>query len=140
MAQRCLANATMIANCEALADELNELHHLEELYWFMRVRTNKLRYGDKSSKYFHLKVSSTKHWNIIKGLYDEHGIWRTSKADLERLICPFYESVFSTSSLSGIEEALKGLGAVVTEEMNVILEKKPTGIEIQLVNFSNAPY
>lgn len=130
MAQRCVPDAGMIANCKAILDQLDDLHKLEESYWHLRSRANELKDGDKNSRYFHHKASSRRRRNMIKGLNDADGNWKTSCTDIERLITAYYESLFSTSSPSGFMEALEGLGVVVTEEMNDSLDKEPTHEEI----------
>lgn len=124
-AQRCAPDASMMANCKALSDHLDNLHSLEESYWHLRPRANELRDGDKNTRYFHHKASSRRKRNLIKGLNDDDGNWKTSNADLERLITAFYESLFSTSSPSGFMEALEGLGATVTHDMNEALKRNP---------------
>ena len=85
-AQRCNSNATMMNTCKSLAEQLDNLHNLEESYWHLRSRVNEPRDGDKNSKYFHHKASSRRRRNMIKGLFDEDGKWWTSKVDIERLI------------------------------------------------------
>lgn len=120
-AQRCTPDANMIANCCALSSELDALNQQEESYWHIRSRVNELRDGDKNSKYFHHKASSRKRRNTIKGLLDEAGVLKTSSANLERLIVAYYDRLFATSSPSGFEEALAGLGTKVMEQMNDVL-------------------
>ncbi len=76
---------------------------------------------------------------MIKGLNDDEGRWKTSSADLERLITAYYERLFSTSSPSGFEEALEGLGTKVTQEMNIQLEMEPTHDEVKAAVFQMHP-
>ena len=101
----------------------------------MRSRANEFIDGDKNSKHFHHKACSRRCRNLIKGLNDENGCWKTSKSDIERLITAYYESLFSTSSPSGFDNAVDGLGAIVTADMNDFLDTEPTTEEIRSATF-----
>lgn len=139
-AQRCQPDARMLATCKSIAEELNSLHKLEESYWHLRLRANEIRDGDKNSQYFHHKASSRQWRNTIKGLTDPcDGGWKTSKADIERLITAYYQNLFQTSSPSGFEEDVAGLGEIVTTEMNEILEVDPTYDEVRRALFQMHP-
>ncbi|KAL2903383.1 3-methylorcinaldehyde synthase tropA [Bienertia sinuspersici] len=65
----------MLARCNELADDLDDLHRLEESYWHTRARDNEIRDGDKNMSYFYHKASQRRRRNYIKGLYDESGNW-----------------------------------------------------------------
>ena len=47
------------------------------------------------------KASSRWRRNLIRGLTDRDGNWRTSKVDIERLVKAYFESIFATSFPSG---------------------------------------
>lgn len=64
----------MLHNCEQLARELDELHRLEESYWFARSSANEMKDGDKDKSYFHRKATQRKRKNHIKGLFDKHHV------------------------------------------------------------------
>jgi hypothetical protein len=134
-AQRYPPDANMLVKCKRLTEELNELHRLEESYWYMRLRANELRDGDQNSKYFHHKAGSRCRRNAIKDLNDDFGVWKTNKTYIERLITAYYKDIFATSSLSGFDEALTGVGARVTEMMNDTFDTKPTAEEIRITVF-----
>ena len=130
----------MLATCKSLADELDSLHKLEESYWHLRSRSNELRDGDKKSQYFHHKVNSRQWRNSIKGLTDpSDGVWKTSKLDIERRITAYYQNLFQSSSPSGFEEVVVGLGEVITEDMNEILDAVPTYVEVPCAIFQMHP-
>ena len=133
--QRCPLDLNMRNNYRVLSNELDELHRMEESYWYMRSRANEFIDGDKNSKHFHHKACSRRCRNLIKGLNDENGCWKTSKSDIERLITAYYESLFSTSSPSGFDNAVDGLGAIVTADMNDFLDTEPTTEEIRSATF-----
>ncbi|XP_021852525.2 uncharacterized protein [Spinacia oleracea] len=131
---------------EGLMDAVNRdvsgadtLHMLEESYWFARARADELRDGDKNTKYFHHKENQCKAHNKIKGLYDENGDWKEQRADLERLISAYFESLFATSSPTGFQGAMEGLDCLVSDEMNVTLDTEPTGEEVKEALFQMHP-
>ena len=130
-AQRCNPNASMMNTCKSLAEQLDNLHNMEESYWHLQSRANKLRDGDKNSKYFHHKASSQRRRNMIKGVYDEDGKWWTSKVDMERLITAYYDKLFATNSPTGFSAALDGIHTVVIDEMNDKLNTEPNAEEIR---------
>lgn len=78
----------MLATCKSLFVELDNLHKLKESYWNPRTRANEMKVEDKDSKYFHYKANSRQRRNLIKGLTNADGSWKTSKAATKRLIIP----------------------------------------------------
>ena len=90
----------MIRTCKAPTEELDNLHPLDESSWFMRSRSNELKDGDKNTKYFHHKASSRRRTNLIKGLNNMTGEWKTDKQDLMRIF-------LSTSHIFSLSAARK---------------------------------
>lgn len=138
-AQRCPLNDNMVRTSKMLSTELDDLHRMEESYWHMRSRANELRDGDRNSKYFHHKASFRRRRNLIKGLEDEHGRWKTSRPDIERIITTYYSNLFSSSSPTDFDEAAKGLDAVITDDMHESLELEPSADEIRTATFQMHP-
>ena len=108
-AQRQAPDANMLAACNSMANDLDGLNRVEEAYWHLRSRVNELKHRDKNTKYFHHKASSRKKRNLIRGLMDDEGTWRASKAYIERLVAAYFESIFATSSPYGLPKALEGI-------------------------------
>ncbi|XP_021839603.2 uncharacterized protein [Spinacia oleracea] len=97
---------------------LDDLHRLEESYWHARARANEMKDGDKNTSYFHRKASNKKHVNGIKGLFDEAGVWKVGKGDLEGIVTDYFQNLFTTENASGFLQALEGIERVVLTEMN----------------------
>lgn len=138
-AQRCNPDATMLNTCKSIAEQLDTLHNLEESYWHIRSRANELKDGDKNTKYFHHKANSRRRRNTIKGLFDDNGVWLTSKADIERLITTYYENLFATSSPTGLDVAVNDVDTVITDDMNEFLDAELTEEEIRRAVFQMHP-
>uniref|UniRef100_A0A803LPV9 Uncharacterized protein n=1 Tax=Chenopodium quinoa TaxID=63459 RepID=A0A803LPV9_CHEQI len=61
------------------------------------------------------------------------------RLDLERLITVYFTDLFATSSPTGFQGAIKGIGHVVSDEMNASLDKEPTEEEIKAALFQMHP-
>ncbi|KAL2900568.1 hypothetical protein RDABS01_025650 [Bienertia sinuspersici] len=70
--QAKVPDALILAQCDAVSQELNELQHFRESYWHIRVKANDLRDNVKNTKYFHHKASQIRKRNSIVGLFDDH--------------------------------------------------------------------
>lgn len=70
---------------------------------------------------------------------DDEGNWRTSKADIERLVSAYFENIFATSSPYGFPEALEGIVPVISEEMNQSLDEEPTMEDVHTALFLMHP-
>lgn len=79
-----------MAECSKLEKLLDELHDKQEVYWYIRSRSDEIRYGDHNTKYFHLKASQRKKKNEIKGLYGESGKWCADEDEVEAIIKGYY--------------------------------------------------
>lgn len=91
----------MLLRSREITKELDELHMLEESYWFSRSRAMEMKDGDKNTTYFHRKASHRKRRNGIKGLYDKHNVWREDKEDLEGVVEDYFAALFTSESPAG---------------------------------------
>ena len=121
----------MLERCNTLSRKLDELHGLEELYWHARARANELRDGDKNTKYFHHKASQKRRSNNIRGLMDSDNRWKTEEDDILAIVGDYFDKLFACGNPSGFEDAMTGLNACVTDEMNLVLDLEPTGDEVR---------
>ncbi|KAL2929578.1 hypothetical protein RDABS01_034989 [Bienertia sinuspersici] len=56
----------MLAKCNELADELDELHRLEESYWHARARANEIRDGERIRATFTTKLAKGGEGTILR--------------------------------------------------------------------------
>uniref|UniRef100_A0A803PKW7 CCHC-type domain-containing protein n=1 Tax=Cannabis sativa TaxID=3483 RepID=A0A803PKW7_CANSA len=69
--------------------------------WFNGRTTNMvyeraicLNHGDRNNRYFHQKATSRRKKNRIKGLFDKNLQWMSTKEDIERTICDYFQELF----------------------------------------------
>uniref|UniRef100_A0A803MNU3 Uncharacterized protein n=1 Tax=Chenopodium quinoa TaxID=63459 RepID=A0A803MNU3_CHEQI len=74
--------------------------------------------SSRTGTYFHQKASTQCHVNNISGLYDDGGVWRSTKEKQEVTIEAYFAGLFQTCNPTEFDSALEGIGYVVTEEMN----------------------
>ena len=132
-------DASVIAQCHAIAGDLDAINRLEESYWHARARANEIRDGDKNTKYFHHKASQRKRRSCIKGLLDENGVWKKGREEMNEVVRHYFEDLFMSDEPVDMDEALGGLSACVSEEMNVRLVAPPSDDEVREALFSMHP-
>ncbi|XP_021756139.1 uncharacterized protein LOC110721309 [Chenopodium quinoa] len=103
-----------LEQCKNLSEQLDSLYMQEDSFWFARARANKLKDGDKNTKYFHHKASQRRANNRINGLLDSNGVWMSQRVDLERFIEAYFGDLFETSSPTGFQGALEGIEELVS--------------------------
>uniref|UniRef100_A0A803QSM5 Reverse transcriptase domain-containing protein n=1 Tax=Cannabis sativa TaxID=3483 RepID=A0A803QSM5_CANSA len=75
--------------------ELNGYLAKDELFWKQRSREIWLAHGDRNTIFFHQKASSRRKKNQINGLFDQNLNWRSSKEEIEQIICEHFQDLFS---------------------------------------------
>ena len=128
-----------MAQCQAVANDLDAIHRLEESYWHARARANEIRDGDKNTKYFHHKASQRKRRNCIKGLLDENGVWKKGREEMFEVVHQYFAGLFTSDNPVDMGEAVEGLQSCVSEAMNERLVLPPSGEEVREALFSMHP-
>ena len=112
--------------------EITELLELEESYWKQRSRVLWLAEGDKNSKFFHQRVSGRKKKNSIRAIKDENGVEVVGDNRVGQVVVNYFRSLFTSSTPSMINEALRHFQGRVTREMNEGLQMEYQVEEIRL--------
>lgn len=96
------------------------------------MRVEWLKEGDRNTKFFYAKASSWKEKNRIWGVLNQHNVWTEDEEEVARQFCDYFKTLFSTSNPTSesILEALDGLTATITIEMNQQLDSPFTAEEI----------
>lgn len=106
---------------------------------YARVRANELCDGDKNMKYFHRKESQRSRRNHVNGLNDANDNWKTEKEEVHNIFTDYFEKLFASEEPNDFMEALEGIGCVVTEDMNRLLDTEPTEEEVWEALFQMHP-
>ena len=78
-----------------------------------------LRDGDRSTKFFHSKVSQHRQRNYITKLWDAMGNWCFGQEHVNTTIQEFYQNLFSSDEPNGLTDVIEVIPHVVTPDMNV---------------------
>ncbi|XP_021725132.1 uncharacterized protein LOC110692446 [Chenopodium quinoa] len=124
--QKMDSDANMLEQCRTLSCKLDELHRMEESYWFATLGQMISETGIK-----------TLHIFIKKQAID--GVWREKKEELEGTIAAYFTTLFQTCNPTDFESALMGIDNNVTDVMNESLCEEPTIEEIRFALFQMHP-
>lgn len=65
--------------------------------WFQRSKAKWLAYGDRNTKYYHLRTLTRRRKNKIIMLKDEKGQWVKNGEQLKRMVNEYYKKLFTIS-------------------------------------------
>ena len=102
----------------------------EEVLWHQRSKVHWYKEGDKNAKFFHARASDRRRKNIILGLWNENGRWCDDKESISATAVAYFQNIYTTTSLSCIEEIIRVIPTQVTREMNEELTRPFTGEEV----------
>uniref|UniRef100_A0A803QHU6 Reverse transcriptase domain-containing protein n=1 Tax=Cannabis sativa TaxID=3483 RepID=A0A803QHU6_CANSA len=111
---------------------LDDLLEQEEQYWHQRSRVDWLQCGDQNTKFFHAHATSRKSTNTIKSLVNSQGITVTSKADMTKTICDYYDTLFASDCVdhASLGVVLNVVPTTITQDMNHSLLQPFTSEEV----------
>jgi hypothetical protein len=102
----------------SIRKEVQELLIREEKMWRQRSRTSWLKEGDRNTKYFHSRASHRRRRNSLVFLRLENGDIVTDAEQIGTQFVNYYQELFTTVPLEGIDCFLEGIQPRVTAEMN----------------------
>jgi hypothetical protein len=110
--------------------ELDNLLDGEEMWWKQRSRVDWLQYGDKNTKYFHLKANQRRKRNKITELKDNNGqVWRDYE-DIEKILVEHFKNLFQKQQTQNIARTVEVVKDKLNQEMMHNLGDKFTEIEV----------
>lgn len=126
---------------EERIQELNKLllcaYQADEAYWKQRSRQLWLTLGDSNSGYFHAVTKTRKARNRLTVLENEDGIPSFEEDQISRLVCSYYEKLFTANQREKDEDIiLQSLKPCVTQEWNEMLTRDPSPEEIKEALFA----
>lgn len=95
------ATSTFLYNLEnELITEYNKILKLEEYFWKLKSRLNRLNDGDSNTKFFHtITLNRRRRYRII-ALQDESGRWMYDHQNIKNLTYKYFIKLFSTNHTS----------------------------------------
>lgn len=98
--------------------KLKEANREEELFWQQRCRVLWTKEGDNNSKFFHAQTKQRRARNRLIGLYNTSGVWVDEDYEVEEVAVDYFQDIFSSTSLSDIEEVLREVHTLVSDQTN----------------------
>ncbi|XP_065620941.1 uncharacterized protein LOC136063873 [Quercus suber] len=107
--------------------------------WAQRSRLLWARQGDKNSKYFHSCATKRYRKNLIEGIRDEGGLWKTNMEEITEVLVSYYHSLFTSKGHVDASRVLEYVPNVITDEMNALLSRKFEVHEVERALHQMAP-
>ena len=107
-----------------LKKEIEEWHDTEATMWAQRSRLLWARQGDKNLKYFHSCATKKYRKNLIEGIKDEGGLWKTNMEEIIEVLVSYYHTLFTSKGQVDASRVLEYVPNVITDEMNALLSRK----------------
>ncbi|KAH1045710.1 hypothetical protein J1N35_036494 [Gossypium stocksii] len=101
--------------------ELNWEMEKKEMYWEQRARLNWLRQGDKNIAFFHNHASQRRRMNMVRGLEDNDGIFKTEDDEMGHILRNYFMQLFESSGVGDTNYLLSGVSQNITKCMNQLL-------------------
>ena len=108
---------------KALQLEINFLLDKESQMWEQRSRALFLKCSDRNTSYFHSKASHRHRRNQIFGLRNNANVWCTDERQIKEIAVDYYNSLFTFTHPSDLDEILETIQPFVSEDMNSQLSK-----------------
>ncbi|XP_075650090.1 uncharacterized protein LOC142620636 [Castanea sativa] len=117
---RAIRGGTMEA-VHRLKWEINGLLIKEEKMWKQRSRALWPKEGDQNTKKFHNRASHKYKRNRIEELKNETRGVCTNEEEIAIILIDYYQQLFTSASPSHVEEVLRAIPFIITEEQNAML-------------------
>lgn len=114
----------------ALEGRLNDLLHLEQTFWRQRSRVFWLTDGDLNTRFFHQRATNRRRRNLLKGLFNEAGVWCSEENAMEDIVVNDFSGLFTSSNPLTIDEVTSVVPRLISDEMNQSLIQEITIEEV----------
>lgn len=107
--------------------------------WRQHSRIEWLAAGDKNTKFFHLRASIRRKKNMIKALANSLGALVDDLGDLKSMVNDFYQKLYTSEGVHGLDDVLHHVPSKVTAGMNDILCAPYSSEEVKTALFQMFP-
>lgn len=122
---------------QAFAKEMNlkadilKLKHDEEVFWAQRSEISWLQAGDMNSKF--------RRNNFVRGLFDDHGCWRSDLEGMSTIVTSFFKTLFMPSGVRNVYECFVGWSKKINPRQSHSLGRLFTRSEVEVALSQMAP-
>ena len=109
------------------------------MMWAQRSRILWANQMDKNTKYFHSCATRRFRKNLMEGIRDVGGVWRTSQEDIGDVMVNYYKSLFISTDGRVSTSILDCVPTVIDEEMNESLCRGFKASEVAIALQEMAP-
>ena len=90
-------------------------------------------------KYFHSCATKRYRKNLIEGIIDEGGSWKTNMEEITEVLVSYYHSLFTSKGQVDASRVLEYVPNVIIDEMNALLSRKFEVHEVEMALHQMAP-
>jgi len=100
--------------------ELDQTLDQIETLWFQKARVERIRDGDRNTKYFHTATIIRRRNNRVNALRDCHGNWCTDERQIKEIIVNHFQQLFTEdmSEQQRVSHNIPGFLALRLEQRN----------------------
>lgn len=98
-----------------LVQEYNQVLFQEEIYWFQKSRENKIRLGDRNTRYFHTSTLIRRRRNEIMALKQTDGSWCNEPDQLKHMAVEYFQKLYAADGVARGQEVVLPSYAVLSE-------------------------
>lgn len=106
------------AEIKQLKTYIDHLLAMEDLQWKQRAKWNWYHEGDRNTRYFHAWANHRRKINHIGQIRDDQGAEWLQSEEINIAFLDYFQQLFSTSSLGGIDACVGVVPHRVSAEMN----------------------
>jgi len=97
---------------------VNQLLQQEEAFWGTRAKDQKLKFGDRNTRYFHEKVKQRRRKNRMKGIWNENGNWVEEAGDIQQVAKAYFDRLFTAAEEINLDPVIDAVHACISTSDN----------------------
>ncbi|XP_026399686.1 uncharacterized protein LOC113295570 [Papaver somniferum] len=113
--------------------KLDYWYEIENSFYKKKSRIDYFTHYDKNTQFFHNTVKLRNMYNTIHTIKDDQGDWLENIDQVLNHLSQYFKKIYTSSKPTNnvLDEALKDVKPIITEDMNTLLVAIPTVEEIQ---------
>ena len=122
-----------------LKKDIDFIMEQEDYRWKQRAKHHWYQHGDRNTSFFHAWASHRRKINCIKKICDDEGReWKKVK-EIGKSFVNFYQVLFTSGGMNGIDMCLDAMETKVTTKMNAQLVRQFEATEVELALSQTGP-